>query len=108
MAPLSRAIQQHAKQWIDCYGNVLMESAKTGLNALRNRLEDKSDDLESTPNSLDDLKFVLSTISDIKNMSLEVEDTIRDLQERYRVLDMYDLTVWHNSILIHFFFFLSH
>lgn len=56
-------------------------------------LQDKSDDLDGTPDSLDDLKFVLRTISDIKNMSLDVEMNIRDLQERYRVLEMYNLVV---------------
>ena len=55
--------------------------------------QNKSDDLEQTPNSLEDLKFVLTTISDIKAMSLEVEDKIRDIQERYRTLSMYDIEV---------------
>ena len=56
-------------------------------------LQGKSADLDHTPDSLDDLKFILRTISDIKNMSLEVETKTRDLQERYRILYMYDLLV---------------
>ena len=56
-------------------------------------LQNKSDDLEQTPSTLEDLKFVLTTISDIKAMSLEVEDKIRDIQERYRTLSMYDIEV---------------
>ena len=55
--------------------------------------QNKSDDLEQTPSTLEDLKFVLTTISDIKAMSLEVEDKIRDIQERYRTLSMYDIEV---------------
>ena len=39
MAPLARAIGQHAKQWKECYGNVLKESAKTGLYSLKDELE---------------------------------------------------------------------
>ena len=46
-----------------------------------------------SPDSLEDLKFVLKTISDIKDMSLDVEARMRDLSERYRVMLMYDLVV---------------
>ena len=46
-----------------------------------------------SPDSLEDLKFVLKTISDIKDMSLDVENKIRDLTERFRVMVMYDLMV---------------
>ena len=56
-------------------------------------LQSKSEDLDKTPVSLEDLKFVLTTISDIKAMSLDVEDKIRDIQERYRTLSMYDIEV---------------
>lgn len=65
-------------------------------------LQNKSDDLEQTPSTLEDLKFVLTTISDIKAMSLEVEDKIRDIQERYRTLSMYDIEV--NSYVAFFLF----
>ena len=39
MAPLARAIQQHAKEWIKCYCNVLHEAAKTSLMELKQQLE---------------------------------------------------------------------
>jgi len=55
--------------------------------------QSKSEDLDKVPVSLEDLKFVLTTISDIKAMSLDVEDKIRDIQERYRTLSMYDIEV---------------
>ena len=55
--------------------------------------QEKTKDLDSIPNSLDDLKFVLRTITSIKEMSLDVETQVRDLQERYRILDMYNLLV---------------
>lgn len=34
MSPLALAIKQHAKQWIECYGSTLRESAKTELLSL--------------------------------------------------------------------------
>ncbi|ELU10552.1 hypothetical protein CAPTEDRAFT_221643 [Capitella teleta] len=91
MQPLADAIKQHAKQWITCYGDVLLDSAKTGLNSLKTELDTKSEDLDSTPETLDELKFILRIISEIKEISLQVEIRIQDLQERYRVLDMYSL-----------------
>ena len=45
------------------------------------------------PDSLEDLKFVLKTINDIKDMSLEVEFQYLDIKERYRTLDMYNIPV---------------
>lgn len=40
-------------------------------------------DLERSPDTLEDLKFVLGVISNIKQMSLQVEMSIVDIQERY-------------------------
>ncbi len=56
-------------------------------------LQGKSDDLDMKPYTLEDLKFILRAISDIRDMSLTVESTARDLDERYRVLVVYDLCV---------------
>ena len=39
MAPLARAISQHAKEWIKCYGQTLQTSAQTGLAALKQELD---------------------------------------------------------------------
>ncbi|XP_021370512.1 dynein heavy chain 10, axonemal-like isoform X1 [Mizuhopecten yessoensis] len=93
MGPLASSVKDHAKQWISHLGKILRDSSKEALYSLRDNLDDKSDDLESTPSSLEDLKFVLTTISDIKTISLEVEGKIRDIQERYRTLSMYDIEV---------------
>lgn len=93
MGPLASSVKEHAKQWIGHLGKILRDSAKESLYKLRDQLDDKSDDLEQTPSSLEDLKFVLTTISDIKSMSLDVETRIRDVQERYRTLSMYSIEV---------------
>ena len=49
----------------------------------------KSNDLGLKPANLEELKFILRTISSIKDMSLDVETDTRDVQERYRVLGAY-------------------
>uniref|UniRef100_A0A2C9JWZ0 AAA+ ATPase domain-containing protein n=1 Tax=Biomphalaria glabrata TaxID=6526 RepID=A0A2C9JWZ0_BIOGL len=93
MTHLSCSVKEHAKEWIKTLGRLLQESAKNLLTNLHKTLDDKSDDLEQTPSTLDDLKSVLSTISDIKSMSLDVLNTISDIQERYRTLAMYNIPV---------------
>lgn len=52
-----------------------------------------SENLKRSPSTLEDLKFVLGTISDIRDMSLTVELRFTDIQERYRTLGMYQVEV---------------
>lgn len=52
-----------------------------------------SENLKRDPNSLEDLMFVLGTISDIRAMSLKVEMRLADIQEKYRTLAMYKVEV---------------
>lgn len=52
-----------------------------------------TEDLKRPPDTLEDLKFVLRVIADIRDKSLEVELRYTDLQERYRTLLMYDIEV---------------
>ena len=49
--------------------------------------------LKKPPDTLEDLKSVLSVISEIRKMSLGVELKYRDLQERYRTLAKYRIDV---------------
>ena len=52
-----------------------------------------SNDLKRSPETLEDLKFVLSVIASIRDMQLNVELRIFDIQEQYRTLAMYDIEV---------------
>lgn len=52
-----------------------------------------SDNLKTSPDTLENLKFILGTIADIRNMSLRVEMRYIDIQERYRTLAMYNIQV---------------
>ena len=56
-------------------------------------LQRLSADLKRSPNTLEDLKFVLSVIANIRAISLDVELRYRDIRERYRTLVMYDVKV---------------
>lgn len=56
-------------------------------------LQGLTEDLKQPPDTLEDLKFVLRVIADIRDKSLEVELRYVDLQERYRTILMYDIEV---------------
>lgn len=49
--------------------------------------------LKQSPDSFKELKSVLSTISNIRDMSLDVELRFNDIQEKYRTLAMYKVQV---------------
>jgi len=56
-------------------------------------IQSKATALDDKPNNPEELKSVLRTISNIRDISLDVETSIRDVMERYRLLDMYNLLV---------------
>ncbi|CAL8343019.1 unnamed protein product [Lota lota] len=89
LAPLAHTVQENAQAWISSLGRLLSQSAREDLLGLRDEFTHLSEDLKRDPNSLEDLKFVLGTISDIRAMSLTVEMRLADIQEKYRTLAMY-------------------
>uniref|UniRef100_A0A670YVL6 Dynein axonemal heavy chain 10 n=1 Tax=Pseudonaja textilis TaxID=8673 RepID=A0A670YVL6_PSETE len=89
LAPLAFTVQENARGWITSLGRLLNESAKEVLYSLQENIEN----LKTTPNTLEDLKFVLGTIAEIKQISLEVELKYLDIQERYRTLGMYNIAI---------------
>uniref|UniRef100_K7FM63 Dynein axonemal heavy chain 10 n=1 Tax=Pelodiscus sinensis TaxID=13735 RepID=K7FM63_PELSI len=91
VGPLAYTVQENAKGWVNSLGKLLNESAKEELFNLQEEIERLSQNLRKTPDSLEDLKFVLATIAEIKDMSLQVELKYLDIQERYRTLAVYNI-----------------
>ncbi|TRY94050.1 hypothetical protein DNTS_011956 [Danionella cerebrum] len=91
LEPLARTIQENIQAWVSSLGKLLNDSAREELYNVRNELLKLLEDLKRNPDTLEDLKFVLGTIRDIKDMSLSVEMRISDAQERYRTLHMYNM-----------------
>ncbi|KAG7265791.1 LOW QUALITY PROTEIN: hypothetical protein CRUP_036669 [Coryphaenoides rupestris] len=89
LAPLAHTVQENAQAWVSSLGRLLNQSAREDLLSLRDEFTRLSENLKRNPNSLEDLKFVLGTISDIRAMSLTVEMRLADIQEKYRTLAMY-------------------
>lgn len=49
--------------------------------------------MEETPNNIEELKFILNKISEIKTMSMMMEFKIADVVEKFRTLLMYKQNV---------------
>lgn len=56
-------------------------------------LQRLSENVNRPPESLDDLRVILSAFGVVKNISLEVELRYLDIGERYRTLAMYHIPV---------------
>uniref|UniRef100_A0A8C6ZHZ5 Dynein axonemal heavy chain 10 n=1 Tax=Nothoprocta perdicaria TaxID=30464 RepID=A0A8C6ZHZ5_NOTPE len=93
LGSLASTLQESARGWVISLGKLLNESAKEELLSLQEEIERLSLDLKTPPDSLEDLKFVLGTIAEIKDITFKVELRYLDIQERYRTLAMYNIPV---------------
>uniref|UniRef100_A0A4W6G9Y8 Dynein axonemal heavy chain 10 n=1 Tax=Lates calcarifer TaxID=8187 RepID=A0A4W6G9Y8_LATCA len=86
---LAYTVQETAEAWISSLGSLLNKPAREDLFNLRDKLTELSTKLKQSPDTFEGLKSVLGTISDIRDMSLDVEMRSIDIKERYRTLAMY-------------------
>uniref|UniRef100_A0A287AF97 Dynein axonemal heavy chain 10 n=1 Tax=Sus scrofa TaxID=9823 RepID=A0A287AF97_PIG len=93
LGPLAHTVQEHAKSWVFSLGRLLNESAREELHNLHEEMEFLARNLKKSPSTLEDLKFVLATIAEIRSKSLVMELRYREVQERYRTMAMYSLFV---------------
>ncbi|XP_068162278.1 dynein axonemal heavy chain 10 [Antennarius striatus] len=76
----------------------LNKPAKEDLFKLRDEFMKHSEMLKQTPDNFDNLKSVLSTIAEIRQMSMDVELRYRNHQEIYRTLAKYNLKVGDDEV----------
>ncbi|XP_009082982.1 PREDICTED: dynein heavy chain 10, axonemal, partial [Acanthisitta chloris] len=93
LAPLAFTLQENARGWVVSFGKLLNESAREELFSLHKEMQNLSENLNRPPDTLEDLKMVLGTMAEIKDMSFEVELKYLDIWERYRTLAMYNIPV---------------
>ncbi|XP_035496799.2 dynein axonemal heavy chain 10-like [Scophthalmus maximus] len=98
LEPLVHTVQKIVESWISSLGSLLNKAVKEDLFNLRDELMQLSTKLKQSPDTFEDLKSVLGTISDIKYMSLDVEMRVNDIKERYRTLAMYKMEVGEDEL----------
>ncbi|KAF4798840.1 Dynein-1-alpha heavy chain, flagellar inner arm I1 complex [Turdus rufiventris] len=93
LAPLALAVQENAKSWMMSLGKLLNELAREELFSLQDEIQRLSESVNRPPETLDDLRVVLSAFGVVRNISLEVELRYLDIGERYRTLELYNIPV---------------
>lgn len=84
------AIRTQAMDWVAGYGDILRQLAYKDLTKIQAEITEFRDDLQENPDSLDKLKFILSIISKILAVSMDMELRMQDVRERYRTLELYN------------------
>ncbi|KAM6931388.1 dynein axonemal heavy chain 10 [Xenentodon cancila] len=98
LVPLAHTVQEMAESWISSLCVLLNKPAKEDLFNLRDELTQLSEKLKQSPDNFENLKSVIGTISDIRDMSIDVELRFTDIQERYRTLTMYKAEVGEDEL----------
>ena len=87
---LKAVILTHVDEWTNTLGELLERTAQTRLETISYTVDDYVSRL--TPvTSLDQLSSTVKLISDVNRISLEVEISYNDIQERCRTLEMYGI-----------------
>lgn len=100
LQPLQLAVEHEAISWMQSLGEQLHASALETLQAAQDRMQQYDQDLKTSPTSLDSLTFVLSTISDMKAKSCDIETIHAEVIECYRTVYMYNIHVEPDEVEI--------
>jgi len=82
-----------AKDWLDRHGNVLRAMGERDLNLIKAEIEAYRVKLEENPSKRETLKELLNVIAEIKNLTMNMEFRIADVQEKFRILKNYNQKV---------------
>ncbi|XP_024136867.1 dynein heavy chain 10, axonemal isoform X4 [Oryzias melastigma] len=93
MKPLVSSLRNIAESRISSLCSFLNKPAKEEMFMLRDKFMELQEKLNQRPDTFEDLKSILGTISDIRDMSLDVEIRFADIKERYRMMAMYKYKV---------------
>ena len=97
LSPLKTTLLNETQEWINCLGKLLEKTAKEELTKLQVTL-DKLNKCLIYPKNGDELENSLQAISSIWKMSLSVEISYREIEEKYRTLNMYGIKIEKSQI----------
>ena len=106
-------LTKQVKLWKEDFGEAIHLSSKVLLDSFILTTESLKRDIEKEPQDLESLKFVLNTIKNISDMSLDVEVKYRNIRQRYEILGKYSVdnsteemnaamsleSLWKNTLL---------
>jgi len=88
--PVAKENERQARWLVKEYGRVLTDIALQRMHDMRDHWEQLMNTLDSSPQSLGELKVVLGTVREIKLMRMDTELAIADVVERFRTLSKYE------------------
>lgn len=80
-------------EWLQILGDSLKVIASKELKSIRNDIENYEKALGGEMGAIEQLKSLLNVITEIKNKSMDMEFRIVEVQEQFRVLDMYEYDI---------------
>lgn len=90
---LISGIQKEALMWVSEIGRVMRNQDLERLQSLQSYIDFMHRALSQDNSSLDSLKDILKTVSEVRSWSMHVELQYTDLEERFRMRKLYDCTV---------------
>lgn len=80
-------------EWLTTIGEILLKLATSELKSIQKDTQDYDKSLKGEMGDIDQLKALLNVISEIKNKSMDMEFRILEVQEQFRVLNMYKFDI---------------
>jgi dynein heavy chain len=80
-------------EWLQILGDSLKMIANKELKSIKNDIDNYEKALGGEMGAIDQLKALLNVITEIKNTSMDMEFRIVEVQEQFRVLDMYEYEI---------------
>ena len=97
LKPIKITLLNETKEWSNCLGTLLEQTAKEELTKLQSSLDNLMNKL-IYPKNGEELENVLRAISSIWKMSLSVEMSYKEIEEKYRTLQMYGIQIEETQI----------
>lgn len=86
MTLVAAGVAKQSEIWKVDYGDVLLLTSRAMLTKLQEKISKLENDIGSTTDDLDQLKFVLNLVAEIQMMTQDIELEMMDIIERYRTL----------------------
>ena len=97
LRPIKKTLLNETHEWINCLGKLLEKTAKEELANLQATLDALNKCL-IYPKNGSELEKSLQAISSIWKMSLSVEMSYKEIEEKYRTLNMYGINIEKSQI----------
>eukprot|EP01028_Stygiella_incarcerata_P003072 TRINITY_DN1583_c0_g3_i1.p1 TRINITY_DN1583_c0_g3~~TRINITY_DN1583_c0_g3_i1.p1 ORF type:complete len:4602 (-),score=1271.77 TRINITY_DN1583_c0_g3_i1:125-13930(-) len=98
--PLIEAVERECREWIVALGKLFNETMRDDIGQLDKKMSVREEELRNQPETLDELKFVLNSISEIRATSMDTEMEYRRFEYAFDTLDGYGIPLHQDEVNI--------